>query len=66
MSIPDGQMARLHTTGVAREFDMSGSSSNKHYDLGGSDSNYDPLPEPSGPGPAGGRTDPGREQQEAR
>ncbi|WP_424861827.1 hypothetical protein [Streptomyces sp. MMS24-I29] len=66
MSIPDGQMARLHTTGIAREFDMSGSSSSKHYDLGGPVSNYDPLPEPGEPGRGGSRTDPGREQQEAR
>ncbi|MFF4093330.1 hypothetical protein ACFYYY_05605 [Streptomyces sp. NPDC001834] len=66
MSIPDGQMARLHTTGIASEFDMAGSSSSKHYDLGGSSSNYDPLPEPDEPGREEGRTDPGREQQEAR
>ncbi|MFJ9678331.1 hypothetical protein ACIRP2_09780 [Streptomyces sp. NPDC101194] len=66
MSIPDGQMARLHTTGIAREFDMAGSSSSKHYDLGGSSSNHGPLPEPDQPGREGGRTDPGREQQEAR
>ena len=34
MSIPDGDMARLHTVGTAKEFDMAGSSSVKHYDLG--------------------------------
>ncbi|MFF2726980.1 hypothetical protein ACFVS9_03630 [Streptomyces sp. NPDC058008] len=66
MSIPDGQMARLHTTGIAQEFDMAGSSSVKHYDLGGSAPNQDSLPAPDGPGREGGRTDPGREQQEAR
>ncbi|WP_327326863.1 hypothetical protein OG735_33425 [Streptomyces sp. NBC_01210] len=66
MSIPDGQMARLHTTGIAQEFDMSGSSSVKHYDLGTSAPNGDPLPKPDAPGREGGRTDPGREQQEGR
>ncbi|WOI59691.1 hypothetical protein [Streptomyces fradiae] len=66
MSIPDGQMARLHTTGIAKEFDMAGSSSVKHYDLGGSTANQGPLPPPDEPGREGGRTDPGREQQEAR
>lgn len=66
MSIPDGQMARLHTTGIAQEFDMAGSSSVKHYDLGGSAPNHGPLPQPDEPGREGGRTDPGREQQEAR
>ncbi|MET7617387.1 hypothetical protein [Streptomyces sp. NPDC005408] len=66
MSIPDGQMARLHTTGIAQEFDMAGSSSVKHYDLGSSAPNYDPLPKPDEPGREGGRTDPGREQQEGR
>ncbi|MFC9858884.1 MULTISPECIES: hypothetical protein [unclassified Streptomyces] len=66
MSIPDGQMARLHTTGVAREFDMAGTSSVKHYDLGGSASHYGPLPQPNEPGREGDRTDPGREQQEGR
>ncbi|MFI6410996.1 MULTISPECIES: hypothetical protein [unclassified Streptomyces] len=64
ISIPDGQMARLHTTGVAREFDMAGSSSVKHYDL--STVNQVPLPPPDEPGRDGDRTDPGREQQEAR
>ncbi|MFH9565887.1 hypothetical protein [Streptomyces globisporus] len=66
MSIPDGQMARLHTTGIAQEFDMAGSSSVKHYDLGGPAPNQDPLPQPDQPGREGDRTDPGREQQEGR
>jgi hypothetical protein len=66
LSIPDGRMARLHTTGIAQEFDMAGSSSVKHYDLGGSASNQEPLPAPDEPGREGDRTDPGREQQEAR
>ncbi|WP_329239336.1 hypothetical protein OHB07_25680 [Streptomyces sp. NBC_00111] len=59
-------MARLHTTGIAQEFDMAGSSSVKHYDLGGSTPNQEPLPAPDEPGREGDRSDPGREQQEAR
>ncbi|MEV3928009.1 hypothetical protein [Streptomyces sp. NPDC049944] len=66
LSIPDGRMARLHTTGIAQEFDMVGSSSVKHYDLGGSAPNQQPLPAPDEPGREGDRMDPGREQQEAR
>jgi hypothetical protein len=66
MSIPDGQMARLHTTGIAQKFDMAGSSSVKHDDLGTSVPNGDPRPKPDEPGREGGRTDPGREQQEGR
>ncbi|MGW4230497.1 hypothetical protein ACWEF9_14620 [Streptomyces sp. NPDC004980] len=66
LSIPDGRMARLHTTGIAQEFDMAGSSSVKHYDLGGSAPNQGPLPAPDEPGREGDRTDPDREQQEAR
>ena len=45
---------------------MAGSSSVKHYDLGTSAPNGDPLPKPDEPGREGGRTDPGREQQEGR
>ncbi|MFB7369122.1 hypothetical protein ACFC0D_04705 [Streptomyces sp. NPDC056222] len=66
MGVPDGQMARLHTTGLAQEFDMSGSSSVKHYDLGSAASNPEPLPEPDDPGREGGRTDNGREAREGR
>ncbi|MFJ5833392.1 hypothetical protein [Streptomyces sp. NPDC093089] len=66
MDLPDGQMARLHTTGLAQEFDMSGSSSVKHYDLGSSTPNSGPLPEPDEPGREGGRTDNGRETREGR
>lgn len=66
LSVPDGEMARLHTTGIAREFDMAGSSSVKHYDLGGSTPNHGPMPPPDEPGRSGDRTDPGREQQKGR
>jgi hypothetical protein len=65
MSIPDGDMGRLHTVGTAKEFDMAGSSSVKHYDLSGS-TPPGPLPGPGETGREGGRTDPGREQQEGR
>ncbi|MEU5030497.1 hypothetical protein [Streptomyces milbemycinicus] len=49
MHIPDGQPSRLHTTGLAKEFSVSGSSSVKHYDLGGSTPNNGPLPKPEEP-----------------
>ncbi|MFF6802897.1 hypothetical protein [Streptomyces sp. NPDC012616] len=62
LSIPDGQPARLHTTGLAQEFDMQGSSSVKHYDLGSTTPNGDPLPAPDDPGREGSRQDPGRER----
>ncbi|WP_327726888.1 hypothetical protein OG250_05655 [Streptomyces sp. NBC_00487] len=62
LSIPDGQPARLHTTGLAQEFDMQGSSSVKHYDLGSATPNNDPLPAPDDPGREGTRQDPGRER----
>ncbi|MEU0985862.1 hypothetical protein [Streptomyces sp. NPDC005953] len=60
VSIPDGEMGRQHVVGHAKEFDMAGSSSVKHYDLGGSAPNTDPLPQPPDPGRDGGRTDPSR------
>ncbi|GAB3949826.1 hypothetical protein [Streptomyces sparsus] len=62
LSIPDGQPGRLHTTGLAQEFDMQGSSSAKHYDLGSETSSSDPLPAPDDPGREGTRQDPGRER----
>ncbi|MEU9160671.1 hypothetical protein AB0D29_10445 [Streptomyces sp. NPDC048424] len=65
LSIPDGDMAELHRAGVAQEFDMSGSSGVRHYELGTAEaSNQEPLP---GPGESrDGRTNPGREQQQDR
>ncbi|NUK36980.1 hypothetical protein HRW16_33525 [Streptomyces lunaelactis] len=63
IDIPDGQMGRMHTTGLANEFDMGGSSTVKHYDLGGATPNDTSPPQPDDPGRDGGRTDPGREQQ---
>jgi hypothetical protein len=64
LDIPDGQMAKLHRAGLAQEFDMSGSSSVKHYDLGSSEPNDSPLPGPDES--RDGRLDPGREQQQSR
>ncbi|MGW0706405.1 hypothetical protein ACWD4G_10665 [Streptomyces sp. NPDC002643] len=64
LDIPDGQMAKLHRVGMAQEFDMSGSSSVKHYDLGSSEPNDDPLPGPDDS--RDGRLNPGREQQQDR
>ncbi|WP_225832962.1 hypothetical protein [Streptomyces sp. NK08204] len=64
MKIPDGQMAKLHRVGLAQEYDMAGSSSTHHYDLGSSQPNQSPLPGPDES--RDGRTDPGREQQQGR
>ncbi|MFF9454476.1 hypothetical protein [Streptomyces flaveolus] len=64
LNVPDGQMAKLHRVGLAQEFDMSGSSSVRHYDLGSSGPTGDSLP---GPGESrDGRLNPGREQQQDR
>ncbi|MGA5871750.1 hypothetical protein [Streptomyces cinereoruber] len=62
LNVPDGQPARLHTTGLAQEFDMQGSSSVKYYDLGSATSNDDPLPAPDDPGREGTRQDPDRQR----
>ncbi|MEV8065460.1 hypothetical protein AB0P32_04815 [Streptomyces sp. NPDC085995] len=64
LDIPDGQMAKLHRTGLAQEFDMAGSSDARHYDLGTSQPNGDPLPGPDDS--RDGRVNPGREQQQGR
>ncbi|MFJ9863137.1 hypothetical protein [Streptomyces sp. NPDC101165] len=56
-TVTDADMARLHTTGLAKEYDMRGSGTVRHYDLGtGSGS----LPAPADPGRDGMRTDIGR------
>ncbi|ULR54652.1 hypothetical protein [Streptomyces deccanensis] len=54
--VTDADMARLHTTGLAREFDMRGSGSVQHHDL----SSNGGLPAPEAPGRDGTRSDPGR------
>ncbi|MER6350026.1 hypothetical protein ACWC10_30405 [Streptomyces sp. NPDC001595] len=64
MEIPDGEMAKLHRVGLAQEFDMSGSSGVKHYDLGSAQPNDDPLPGPDES--RDGRLNPVREQQQDR
>ncbi|MGW0365284.1 hypothetical protein [Streptomyces sp. NPDC002990] len=56
VSIPDGEMGRQHKVGMAQEYDMVGSSSVKHYDLGGAAA----PPAPEDPGRTGDRSDPGR------
>ncbi|MFJ3988443.1 hypothetical protein ACIPWY_07280 [Streptomyces sp. NPDC090032] len=65
LDIPDGDMAKLHRAGLAREFDMRGSSTVKHYDLGTSAPNDDPLPGPDYDRPDE-RVNPTREQQQDR
>ncbi|GHF45761.1 hypothetical protein GCM10010218_28710 [Streptomyces mashuensis] len=53
-TMTDADMARLHTTGLAKEYDMRGSGSLQHYDLG----NPGALPSPpADPGRDGTRTD---------
>ncbi|MFF1733967.1 hypothetical protein [Streptomyces sp. NPDC058247] len=58
-------MAKLHRAGLAQEFDMRGSSTVKHYDLGTSAPNNDPLPGPDYDRPDE-RVNPTREQQQDR
>ncbi|MFJ8011026.1 hypothetical protein [Streptomyces sp. NPDC096339] len=57
-TVTDADMARMHTTGLAREFDMRGSSSVQRHDLtaGGS------WPAPEDTGRTGTRTDIGRNE----
>ncbi|MEU8435136.1 hypothetical protein AB0F18_19865 [Streptomyces sp. NPDC029216] len=55
-SVTDADMARFHTVGLAREFDLRGSSSVQEYDL----ISGAPAPAPADPGRDGTRTDPGR------
>ncbi|MFD0270641.1 hypothetical protein ACFVGY_29365 [Streptomyces sp. NPDC127106] len=55
-SIPDGEPAQQHKVGLAQEFNMAGSSSVKHHELGGGTE----WPSPDDPGRAGERSDPGR------
>ncbi|MFB7271418.1 hypothetical protein [Streptomyces sp. NPDC056244] len=57
-TVTDADMARLHTTGLAREFDMRGSGSTQHLQLGSEPAQ---LPDPPDPGREGTRQDPGRE-----
>ncbi|MER5412568.1 hypothetical protein [Streptomyces virginiae] len=54
--IPDGEPSQQHKVGLAQEFDMAGSTSLKHYELGSGST----PPTPDDPGRAGERSDPGR------
>ncbi len=54
--IPDGEMGQQHKVGLAQEFNMAGSSSVKHYELGTGAA----VPAPDDLGRAGERSDPGR------
>ncbi|MEJ8641587.1 hypothetical protein WKI68_09060 [Streptomyces sp. MS1.HAVA.3] len=54
--IPDGEPGQQHKVGLAQEFNMAGSGSVKHYELG----NGAAVPAPDDPGRAGERSDPGR------
>ncbi|MFJ4964353.1 hypothetical protein ACIP6P_18190 [Streptomyces sp. NPDC088729] len=55
-TVTDADMARMHTTGQAREFDMRGSSSVQHHEM----SSGGAWPDPKEPGRDGTRTDIGR------
>ncbi|MEU2395166.1 hypothetical protein [Streptomyces sp. NPDC007369] len=54
--IPDGEPGQQHKVGLAQEFNMAGSGSVKHYELGVGAA----VPAPDEPGRAGERSDPGR------
>jgi hypothetical protein len=58
----DKEMGRLHTTGLAQEFDMRGSGSVMHADITSDGTGgIKPVPEPEVGRSPGGRTDPGRD-----
>ncbi|MEU9797905.1 hypothetical protein [Streptomyces sp. NPDC051000] len=63
VTIKDADMARLHTVGLAQEFDMQGSSSAKRHDLGSADA---PVVPAGDPGRDGTRKDPARGEEENR
>lgn len=46
-TIKDTDMARLHTVGLAQEFDMHGTSSARQYDLGGAGTPEMPAGDPA-------------------
>ncbi|MFE1791379.1 hypothetical protein ACFW7J_23835 [Streptomyces sp. NPDC059525] len=56
LEVPDGEPGRLHKVGLAQEFNMAGSGSVEHYELGTGAM----PPAPDEPGRAGERSDPGR------
>ncbi|MBY8865522.1 MULTISPECIES: hypothetical protein [Streptomyces] len=59
-TVTDADMAHLHTTGLAKEYDMRGTGTVRHYDLGTGSGDSAPLPPPADPGRDGTRTDIGR------
>ncbi|MFE6458922.1 hypothetical protein ACFVP0_15880 [Streptomyces cinereoruber] len=61
--IKDDDMGRLHTVGIAQEFDMHGSSSTFTHDLNGE---AGPAVKPADPGRSGGRGDVSRGEEENR
>ncbi|MFF8608221.1 hypothetical protein ACF06X_20030 [Streptomyces sp. NPDC015346] len=63
-NIPDEDMARLHKTGLAQEFDMRGSSSVRHQDL--TDGPGPGVVPEADPGRDGTRQDPERGREENR
>ncbi|MER6446546.1 hypothetical protein [Streptomyces venezuelae] len=63
MTIKDADMARLHAVGLAREFDMQGTSSARQYDLGSADA---PEVATGDPGRDGTRKDPARGEEDNR
>lgn len=60
VGIPDGEMGRQHTVGLAREYDMAGSSSVYRHSLGGEAPNPGALPVPTDSERPGERPDGGR------
>ncbi|MBW5485805.1 hypothetical protein [Streptomyces bambusae] len=62
-TITDADMARLHTVGLAQEYDMHGTSSIRQHDLGAADQ---PSVSPGDPGRDGTRQDPSRGTEENR
>ncbi|MFD9717555.1 hypothetical protein [Streptomyces sp. NPDC059076] len=59
--VTDADMARLHTTGLAQEYNLRGSGSVQHYDLGSTER----LPKPREAGEATPRFDSGRSEDRA-
>ncbi|MGY0060287.1 hypothetical protein ACWY4P_27715 [Streptomyces sp. LZ34] len=61
VTFSDEDMGRLHSTGLAQEFDMRGSSSAMHRQLLEGPGSLKPDSLPDGGRDSGGRTDPGRD-----
>ncbi|MFE3866295.1 hypothetical protein ACFXPT_38750 [Streptomyces goshikiensis] len=61
VTVKDADMARLHTVGLAQEFDMHGTSSSRQHDLGSAGT---PDVSAGDPGRDGTRKDPARGEEE--